>query len=124
MHHRSLCPEKFASGQQQKLNPQAQSFQPVTVALVDSPQHVVMQTALAKVYNGDESKDCEVRILFDTGASHSFVHERVHKALDAPVNGNDVVSVAAFGDSLRIRCFDSSLISIFRLVLICIMTYI
>ena len=57
-----------------------------------------MQTALAKVYNGDQSKDCEVRILFDTGASHSFACERVHKALDAPVSGNEV-SVAAFGDA-------------------------
>ena len=87
-HHRSLCPVKFKpSGP--SLNAGAKPFEAAntTVSTCDAQGHtlsetnhnVLMQTAKVTVQNGHNT--CMTRILFDTGASRTFVHKNLANSL-------------------------------------------
>ena len=124
-HHRPLCPQKFgnSSSPSDTLNPGARNFVPANASAsladcdsqnsnvlpahvsVTTPQpghcQVIMQTALAELQTCDGTRQCRVRLYFDTGSSRSFTHSWVQDALQAEVLDHDVLYIAKFGSRSR-----------------------
>ena len=106
-HHRSLCPEKFAVNRTSpqngnaQLNVKANEFQPKTShAMVTSTdvRCVLMQTAVTTAI-GPNGEECTVRILFDTGASRSYVNKDISERLHLTHDDVETISVATFGST-------------------------
>ena len=97
-HHRSLCMRKFPSGEP-SLSVHAEPFCPTDSALVSASDCVYMQTAVASVSSQSASSDS--RLLFDTGASRSYITEDLRRRLSLKPFRQDTVSTASFGNSKR-----------------------
>ena len=94
-HHCSICPEKFGAG---KVSSQIQSTMGVAIA---DCKNTVLQTAVTMVSNESGTQECYARILFDTGATRSFITESLCHKLHCNKIGEDTISVSSFGNEKR-----------------------
>ena len=92
-HHRSLCTVKFPTSAS-TLNTSAEAFEPQQ-ALLSLGDHVYMQTAVVKASHG--SRSCNTRLLFDTGATRSYVTAEIQNALKLPTIRTERLATASFG---------------------------
>ena len=92
-HHRSLCAVKFPTSAS-TLNTSAEAFEPQQ-ALLSLGDHVYMQTAVVKASHG--SRSCNTRLLFDTGATRSYVTAEIQNALKLPTIRTERLATAIFG---------------------------
>ena len=74
---------------------------PVTVTSCGVDTHAILQTAVTTIYNEEGTKSCTARLLFDTGASRSFIHERVANKIEVEATGKDLISLSNFGSTSR-----------------------
>ena len=84
------------------MNAQAEEFIPsATVShsnlLPCHDEQVIMQTALASIIT-ESGRSVQARILFDTGSTRTYITEQLHKELKLPTVGEDVLSIASFGE--------------------------
>ena len=105
-HHRSLCPKKFQHETAMCINDSPTTGDDVNgiksePALVFNDHEVCLQTALASVTDGTLMKRQEIRILFDTGSSRSFITTEVKNELGLAVNGAQNLALSVFGDESR-----------------------
>ena len=106
IHNRSLCPTKLpATSKATTMNAQAKEFVPSTTvshsnSLLCHDEHVIMHTALASIKT-ESGRSVQARILFDTGSTRTYITEQLHKELKLPSVGEDVLSIASFGESKR-----------------------
>ena len=94
-HHCSICPEKFGTG-----NVSSPIQTTMGVAISDHKK-TVLQTAATEVSNESGTKECHARILFDTGATRSFITESLCHKLQCNKIGEDTISVSSFGNEKR-----------------------
>ncbi|XP_065180007.1 uncharacterized protein LOC135810442 [Sycon ciliatum] len=101
-HHRSLCPSKFGTGQQQQSKPPIKANTTCATAPSSPSQQqdaVILQTAVATI--GGATITQPARLMFDTGSSRSFITHEAQHALQLAANGSDTIAMAGFGDSAR-----------------------
>ncbi|XP_065197167.1 uncharacterized protein LOC135828673 [Sycon ciliatum] len=96
-HHRSLCVTKFGQATS-ALNVHAEPFSPDT-ALISPEGNVNLQTALTEARHNSFVKPA--RLLFDTGASRSYITADLRSALDLPTVATESMSTATFGACSR-----------------------
>ena len=107
-HHRSLCPTKFgsstsASSSGSALTADAEPFTPCSTTteptLISTGEQVYMQTALVHTVSG--TTDVKARLLFDTGASRSYITEELRQRLHLLTVRKDTIANASFGSAKR-----------------------
>ena len=85
------------------LNPEAPSYvlNPTTNALCSTKvKSVLLQTARALIYNPQApGSRMELRILLDVGSQRSYMTERARRMLNIAPDGEQQLSVAAFGSA-------------------------
>ncbi|XP_060551133.1 uncharacterized protein LOC132712731 [Ruditapes philippinarum] len=113
-HHRSLCPAKFnnsttsshlsgevtddttndvgACGTGKDIqNPTTEN------GLASFSEMILMQTVKTKVYNPQNGKEEEIRILLDSGSQRSYVSDSLAKRLDMKSEVSENINVMTFG---------------------------
>eukprot|EP00117_Sycon_ciliatum_P024567 scpid28007/ scgid20591/ len=103
-HHRSLRPAKFTPSEPLNITAKPyQTYQPARATLADcqTPGQVIeqvdvqvhencqasvmMQMAVAEAFSPASQQSCDVRILFDTGSTRSFISQSAQSTLEAEV---------------------------------------
>lgn len=83
------------------LNPSAPEFNPTSSKLslyIDTSQAVLLQTALAEIYNpANLSVVRRVRIILDNGSQRSYLTQRIRDELALGSVSTQQLSIAAFG---------------------------
>ena len=128
-HHSSLCAKKFgksnssvntaispacdnATSSSTNLNANATEFVPVsTLATQGSGKQVLLQTASTIVCDSGREKQQRIRILFDSGSTHSWVTKRVVEQLKLKPQRVEAITFSVFGVD-KVEKMDSSVVSL------------
>ena len=65
-------------------------------------QKVLMQTAVTTASNLNGVNSCQVRVLFDTGSSRSYINQNVSDSLRLQHQDVEKIAVASFGSTKRV----------------------
>ncbi|XP_006825219.1 uncharacterized protein LOC102808985 [Saccoglossus kowalevskii] len=112
-HHTSLCKGTSTSNDKSSTTPVTQTHVNFTTAANTASHNgpVLLKTAVTEVFAGSET--ATATILFDEGATRSFVTTYFADKLNAQTDKCEVINLATFGDNgSRARSFNVSTLSV------------